>query len=305
MIKVGMIGMSSGNAHPYSWTAIINGAYDAAEINKAGFPAVSDYLKANEATLGVLGARVTHIWCEDRAQSESIASSGHIEFVLDQLTDLIGQVDAVILARDDPDRHWEMAKPFLEAGVPIFVDKPLTIDLGQLDQYKKYVDQGKFLMSCSSMRYANEVMTAKANLSKLGPIHLLTVVGKKDWKKYGVHMVEAVLSLLDDPRPIAVQYLGKPDYDIVQLEISPNCYASIHLIDAIVPTFQLSVFGEQEWTTVDIRNSYAMFKENILEFIKSIQLGKPTLDFSKTVNVIEVIARALQSKEMNNQKIYF
>lgn len=304
MIRIGIIGMSTGNAHPYSWTAIINGSYDVNEINKAGFPAVSDYLTANKGTLGVLGAKVTHVWCENMEHADSIARSGDIDFTVYRMTDLIGEVDAVILARDDPDRHWEMAIPFLEAGVPIFVDKPLTVTLDELNKYQTYVDQGKFLMSCSSMRYANEVMAAKSNLSKLGPIHLINVVGKKDWEKYGVHMVEALLSLLDDPKPISVQYVGKSDYDIVLVEINPNCYATIHLIADISPTFQMTVYGEKDWISIDIRNSYAMFKENILEFVKSLQDQKPTLDFKKTKNVLEVVAYALESKARNNEKIY-
>ncbi|WP_286833394.1 Gfo/Idh/MocA family protein [Sphingobacterium sp. UBA7038] len=305
MIKIGIIGMSAGNAHPYSWTAIINGAFDSKEIDNAGFPAVSEYLNANKSTLGVMGAEVTHIWCEDKDQAESIARSGQIGTVVDNLSDMVGKVDAVILARDDPDRHWEMAVPFLDAGIPIFVDKPLTVRMDELDRYEAYVDQGKFLMSCSSMRYAAEVLAAKASISKLGPIHLLTVVGKKDWRKYGVHMVEALMSVLDDPKPISVQYLGKSDYDLVLLEINPNCFASIHLIADIVPTFQLSIYGEKDWALIDIRNFYSMFKENILEFVKSVQQGRPTLDFDRTQNVIKIIAAALRSKERNNERIYF
>jgi hypothetical protein len=32
MIKIGIIGMSPGNAHPTSWSAIINGTFNADEI---------------------------------------------------------------------------------------------------------------------------------------------------------------------------------------------------------------------------------------------------------------------------------
>lgn len=303
MIKLGIIGMSAGNAHPYSWTAIINGKYDKIEIDQAGFPAVSTYLDANRDTLGVLGAQVTHIWCEDQQQARSIAQSGQIAHVVDRLEDLIGEVDAVILARDDPERHWEMAKPFLDAGVPLFIDKPLTISLAELKQYQDYIAKGAFLMSCSSMRYAPEVMAAKTNIAKLGPLHLLSVVGKKDWKKYGVHMVEAVMSVLDDPKPISVQYIGKEDYDIVKLEITPHCFATIHLIADISPTFQMTLYGEQDWMLCDIKNSYAMFKENILEIVKSLDQQKPTLDFNKTYTVIQIVAAAIESKANNNQKI--
>ena len=303
MIRIGMIGMSLGNAHPYSWSAIINGRFNREEIDRAGFPAVSDYLEANQDTLGIAAAEVTHIYCDDFGVAKSIARSAGIKNVVQRIEDLIGQVDGVILGRDDPEHHFNMAKPFLEAGVPIFIDKPLTIDLDELQLYEQYVKAGAFLMSCSSMRYAGEVLALKSNLRKLGDIQLLTVVGKKDWKKYGVHMVEACMSLLNDPKPIRVQYLGKEHFDIVQLQISPTCFASIHLIADISPTFQMNIYGTQEWAHIDIQNSYAMFKENILEFLKGLTAGKPTLDFEKTKRVIQIVAGAIESKRKGNVKI--
>ena len=65
MLKLGIVGMSPGNAHPYSWSAIINGRYDATEITKVGYPGVSAYLDANKDTLGMDSARVTHVWTQD------------------------------------------------------------------------------------------------------------------------------------------------------------------------------------------------------------------------------------------------
>lgn len=303
MIKIGMIGMSAGNAHPYSWAAIINGSFRREEIDGAGFPAVSNYLEANQDTLGISAVQVTHIYCDDLEVAGSIARSGGIGAVVPRIEDLIGQVDAVILGRDDPENHLRMARPLLEARVPLFIDKPLTIDPKELAIYEQYIQQGAFLMSCSSMRYAGEVLAVKPKIKELGDIQLLTVVGKKDWSKYGVHMVEACMSLLNDPQPIRVQYVGKEHFDMVQLEISPTCFASIHLVADISPTFQMNVFGTQNWAHIDIRNSYAMFKENILEFIKGVIQGKPTLDFEKTKRVIQIVAGALESKRKGNIKI--
>ena len=51
MIKLGILGMSEGNAHPYSWSAIINGRFDRQEITRVGYPAVAAYLDANKDTL--------------------------------------------------------------------------------------------------------------------------------------------------------------------------------------------------------------------------------------------------------------
>ena len=91
--------MSAGNAHPYSWSAIINGVFDGDEITAVGYPAVAAYLKANRDTLGIPSARVTHVWTQDRKISESIAKASSVANIVDKLDDMIGQIDALLLTR--------------------------------------------------------------------------------------------------------------------------------------------------------------------------------------------------------------
>ena len=98
MLKLGIIGLSEGNGHPYSWSAIINGDYDEKFMADCGFPVIPAYLAANSDTLGIDDAKVTHIWTQDRKVSEHCAAAGKIDTVVDEMTDMIGQVDAVLLA---------------------------------------------------------------------------------------------------------------------------------------------------------------------------------------------------------------
>lgn len=299
-----MIGMSPGNAHPYSWSAIINGVYDGEEISKIGYPAVATYLAVNKDTLGLPGATVTHVWTQDRTISESIAGATQIEHIVDQLEDMIGEVDAVILGRDDPENHKAMAKPFIDAGVPLFVDKPLAITLEDLDYFSAESAKGKFIMSCSSVRYSNECRTAKTELANLGQLELITAVGKKDWIKYGVHTLEGIFMMLDDPRAVSVKHIGKKDKDIVHLEFENGCQCVLQLFMNIVPISQISLFGQKGWRLVEIKNSYSMFRDNIIEFIRSVQEGNSRLPFNKTENIIRTLIAAKESFEQNGKTIH-
>lgn len=295
MIKIGVIGMSAGNAHPYSWSSIINGQFDGAEIIRAGYPAVAGYLEANSDTLGIPEAKVTTIWTQDKKISASISKTAGIENIVTNLEEMTSLVDAVILARDDPENHVAMSKPFIEAGLPIFIDKPLAYTLKDLEYFSGQVNKGKFIMSCSSMRYANECRTAKQDLSSIGQLKLATAVGKKDWKKYGVHLLEALFTLLDDPKPVSVRHIGKKNKEIVHILFNSGEEAVIHLFMDIVSTFQLSLFGEAGWKLIEIKNSYSMFKDNIIEFIRSVNDGKPRLSFDKTCNIIQTVIAADKS----------
>ncbi|MBQ4915828.1 Gfo/Idh/MocA family oxidoreductase [Maribacter sp. MMG018] len=304
MIKLGIIGMSEGNAHPHSWSAIINGCYNAEEINKMGYPAVSNYLKANEDTLGISGAKVTCVWTQDKYISESIAKTAKIETIASSLEEMASMVDAVILARDDPRNHVAMAKPFIDADIPIFIDKPLAITVEDLEYFSNQNAKGKFIMSCSSMRYANECRIVKQELASLGNLELVTAVGKKDWIKYGVHLMEALFSLLDDPKPVSVKHVGEAGKDIVYIKFENGLVTTLHLFMDIAPTFQISLFGQKGWRLMDIKNSYSMFRDNIIEFVRSVEESKPRLPFEKTEMIIKTLIGATESLEKGGKTVY-
>jgi predicted dehydrogenase len=295
--------MSPGNAHPTSWSAIINGTFNAEAIVELGFPAVAAYLQANSATLGLPGARVTHILSQDRQLSELIARSAGIENVVDTAAEMINAVDAVLLCRDDPENHVEWAKPYIDAGLPIFIDKPLCENLEDLEYFKAEIAKGKFIMSCSSQRYASELMAAKSDLQNLGKLELVTAVGVKDWTKYGVHMLEGIFSLLGDPKPISVVNVGKEDAAIVKIDFEDGPQLTVHLMMNIAGTFQVSLYGQKAWRFIDIKNSYAMFRDNIIEFIRSVNEGKPRLEFYKTEQIIKTLIAGTKSLKQGGQLI--
>ena len=78
-IKLGIIGLSEGNGHPYSWAAICNG-FDSVVIKDCPFPVIPEYLSKKVYPDEFLTdiAQVTHIWTQDKILSKQIASSSLI-----------------------------------------------------------------------------------------------------------------------------------------------------------------------------------------------------------------------------------
>ena len=295
--------MSPGNAHPYSWSAIINGQFDAAEITRVGYPAVATYLEANRDTLGLPGSRVTNVWTQDKDISASIAKTTGIDKVSSSLEEMAKEVDAVILARDDSAEHVSMSKVFFASGIPVFIDKPLASNGEDLEWFAEQERAGKMFMSCSSMRYSNECKTAKTEIASLGEVLLATCVGKKDWIKYGVHLLEGLFALLDDPKPVSVRHIGQTDRDIVHLEFEGGVQATLHLFMDITSTFQISLYGKNGWKLVDIRNSYSMFRDTIIEFLRAVVDGKSRITFGKTYNIINTLVAADESLKQGGRTI--
>ncbi|MBO6762609.1 MAG: gfo/Idh/MocA family oxidoreductase, partial [Roseivirga sp.] len=100
-LRLGVIGLSDGNGHPYSWSAIFNG-YNPEYMKDCPFPVIPQYLSERSFPADAIkGAVVTHIWTQDEAVSRHIAKASKIQTVCQKMEDMIGQVDAVLLARDD------------------------------------------------------------------------------------------------------------------------------------------------------------------------------------------------------------
>ena len=128
-IRLGVIGSSSGNGHPYSWSAIFNG-YDKKNMEKCGFPAIPNYLsKQNWPEAQLDSAKVISIWTQDKENSEHIAKSTYINNVSKSLAEMNKSVDAVLLARDDAENHMDIARIFLLSGKPIYIDKPIALSI--------------------------------------------------------------------------------------------------------------------------------------------------------------------------------
>ena len=132
MYKVGLIGESSGNGHPFSWQAIFNG-YNKATIAKCGYPVISDYLSKESWTKDhIEGFRITKIWTDNPCRSEFISSaSKHCESCIN-IDQLISEVDAIIVARDDYYPNEYILNKVIPSGKPILFDKQISFSLEKL-----------------------------------------------------------------------------------------------------------------------------------------------------------------------------
>ena len=88
-IKLGIIGLSEGNGHPYSWSAIFNG-YNPEFMRNCPFPIIPHYLSKQKFPEDAIHkGQVTHVWTQNRKISENIAKACNIENIANKYTDFI------------------------------------------------------------------------------------------------------------------------------------------------------------------------------------------------------------------------
>lgn len=170
MIQVGVVGT---DGHGRSFTSAFNGV-------PGGRPNIED-------------ARVTWVWGRDQGEARRFAGEFEVPNLAADPSDLLSRVDVVLILDDEGGgaSHVRLATPFLKAGVPTFVDRPMTLTMADaIHLYDLAERHGAPLMTGSSLRYATEIAELREELSEVGAISSVVATGPGNWWYYGLHTVE-------------------------------------------------------------------------------------------------------------------
>lgn len=293
MTKIGMIGISDGNGHPYSFSAIING-FDDQYMSQSGWDNIYQYLKERDhADFGIRDVKVTHIWTQEIEESRKIAKAAKIDNIVENYKDMINNVDAVIIARDDYKSHKEIAQPFLEAGKYVFIDKPLSLDIEELKYFKPFLLSG-CLMSCSGIKFAPELDKIKRDITSFGTIKLIRGTTVKSWEKYAIHMLDGIFSVI--PFNVkSIQY-NRATHESFTLFNYDGSLIQIDALGSSELTLRIEFFSDLKYYKADTLNSFDAFRRTLWHFIDTIKNKKASNDLL-TLDLMQVLIAGNIAKE--------
>ena len=300
MFKIGIIGLNEGNGHPFSYAAIFNG-YNPEELEKrCPYALIKEYLPRDHRNENLLAtAKVTHIWTQDKKLSEDVAKVSLIPNIVDNYTDLISQVDAVILARDDVQNHLEMMRPFLEKKVPFFIDKQLAATHAELEEFIKLTGPDYPLMAGSSMRFTRELARAKDDI-KLDKVKTIHGVSRESWMRYGHHLFEGIACLwgleIDWVRSLS----NAKDHDIMQIHYSSGLNVILEFMKDIQLPIQFKTYStvDKEYS-VPFTDFFYSFRAMLQAFVVMVETGKKAIPQQEIIDIAKVILAGDISKQMN------
>jgi hypothetical protein len=291
--RTGIIGMSAGNGHPFSFSAIING-YSDHGLAGAGWEVIYEYVrKRDKSEFGIEGLQVTHAWTQDERQTRALCDACLIPNAVPRREDMLGEVDAVIIARDDFENHVQMAMPFLEAGLSVFLDKPLSLDAGELKRLKPFLANGK-LMSCSGMRYARELDGVRASIGSYGTLKLIRGAVVLSWEKYGVHLLDAIFNIVRS-RPVSVAVL-KAHHISVAVEMDDGSLLQMDALGDCPKTFRVDIWGTTGACTHEITDNFSMFRRMLWHFGQMLITNKPAIPPQDTIDVMRTLIAGRMSQ---------
>lgn len=158
----------------------------------------------------VAGARVVAAWpgdsemMPDRIPDYAAQMRGYGIEIVENSADLLDKIDAVMVVTQQGARHLERARPFLERGMPTFIDKPFAATPAQAEAIIALARRhGAPLMGCSALRYDPTMQEALRRQDEWGSILSADVYvpaglhpGNPGLLHYGIHGVEILFTLL-------------------------------------------------------------------------------------------------------------
>jgi hypothetical protein len=290
--RLGVIGLSEGNGHPYSWSAICNG-YDVAAMEGCGFPVIPRYLAERKWPDDRLpDVKVTHVWAQDRVRAEHIAAAALIDQVVARPEDMIGSIDALLLARDDAESHAKLAAPFLEAGLPVYFDKAPALAIKDFERLFARQKRQGLIFAGTALRYAREFTLDSDARAELGEIRHVFGITPNSWDRYAVHIIEPALLLLADAgRATSVRAWSEGETRGIDVRFENGAQAHFAALGDAVAPIALRVIGAKGWRDLVFGDAFSCFRAALSEFVAGVREGRSRMDVSFARRVVELVER--------------
>ncbi|WP_427896262.1 Gfo/Idh/MocA family protein [Kribbella sp. GL6] len=242
------------------------------------------------------GTRIVALAGADDERNRKLAAAGGITKLVPTSAELLGEVDALIVTNRDGALHREHAVPFLEAGVPVWVDKPLAASTADaraiLDAARK---GGAAVTSYSAVRWvADADVLAGAGIDDLQAV---TVTGPADPDSeysgiffYGIHCADLAQRLAPgEPGPVEVERVGST---VVVRYQSNGVLVTLQLVkptEAGRVPFHAELVGRTKVVSSDVRLDSEYVVPGLKVFLRMLETGERPLDDATMLAPITVL----------------
>lgn len=252
------------------------------------------------------GFRVVAIWGETRKFAEKSALKGNIPTIVKKTEDMLGMVDAIIVDHRHGKHHLCAALPYLEAKIPLFIDKPFCY---RLSEGKRFLDRAAKLRvpvtSFSTIPKQASFVKALKAIKKLGTLETLVTTGPCDIMSkyggiffYGIHQLDGILRGAGYAVESVQLNRGKT-HSTATLFYKSGAVATMNLIRGRWCKFHISAWGEKGRVDEQIMSDEDPYLAGIKEFTGMFRTGK-TSETRETIltpiAVLEALEKSLKEK---------
>jgi hypothetical protein len=151
------------------------------------------FLALLRGSVGQGDIEITGAWESDPEQADWCESNGVVRMA--NADEVVAASDAIIvLAPNNPEVHLDLARPALEAGKPVFIDKDLAGCVKSAREIARLSDRhGAPVMAASALRFASELDALEDR--EPPPYDAVFARGLGKWHGYSVHTITMAMRL--------------------------------------------------------------------------------------------------------------
>lgn len=256
MLRIGIVG--SDNSHAIAYSKLAN-------IDKV----------AGEQ------CRVVGICGQEPERTREVAEQGQIDTIVETPRALLDLVDAALVVDRHGDSHADHALPFLERGIPVYVDKPFAIRLEDCERMLATARRsGALLTSFSALRFAPTTEDLARAVEGLGEVRAAHFAGPCDFESqyggpffYATHVAEIALRLLgEDVETLRAVRSGRTV--AVQVMWSNGTLATFTYLGDGEYHFHATLFGTGGMAAREITGGDSSYAEGLKVVLRMIETGE-------------------------------
>lgn len=252
--------------------------------------------------------KVVGIYGHDKERTEEVANKAQIEFIVRDPKEFIGKVDAVMVVFRHGDLHREYAMPFIQAGIPTWIDKPFTIKNDDAKEILEAANKYKTLVTGgSTCKYAEDIVMAKnivEEQKKIGKVKTAVINFTTNFENeyggiyfYGAHLVEMALEVFGyDVKSVT----ASKSKDCVTAILKYSDYQiTLNFIEELAE-YNLTIFGEKGTLAknIDISNVYKLGFER---FANMLRTKKQPFELDNIYSSVKVFNALVESYNKNKE----
>ncbi|MBO5362893.1 MAG: Gfo/Idh/MocA family oxidoreductase [Clostridia bacterium] len=252
---------------------------------------------------------VLGVYSHEREAAEKLAAQFGVR-VMDSYDEAVGEVDGVIVTARHGDNHYKYAKPYIESGVPMFIDKPVTVSEAEaLEMIRACREAGVKVTGGSSCIHVDFVQELKREHQEkedgetIGgflrcPVNLDNPHG--GFFFYSEHLIGVMTEIFGfDVKSVKAFKNGGnitvvfryPNFDVTGLYVDMNftCYSALRVSQHHVHHSEYPITGESECFKIEFDEFY--------ELMHGAKQRKTYDEFIFPVFVMNAIYKSLESGE--------
>ncbi len=249
------------------------------------------------------GAEVKYVWGETDAFAKAAMEKGAIPNQVSDPLEMIGKIDALIVDHRHPKYHLEASTPFVEAGVPTFIDKPFCYRAAEGKEFLQMAKKvGTPVTSYSSIAQTDSTFDMKKQLAAMGKISQVIRTGTADLDSqyggiffYGVHIVQALMYIFgEDINQVRINRNGK--YGNASLKFSSGLFATLIFKEK---AYGWETFVETNDKLVELisRLEETNPPKNYVDMVEMFRTGKEPRSHQSILNCVSVLEALEKSAE--------